>query len=179
MGGPASGRGWPVSSGGHFCLFPTFWLHHAVCRVSVPGPGVAPTCPAVEARHPDHWASREAPTAGHPDFLGSDLWLLPLLPLLLLAPRRVSIIILRSIHNVTCVCSPFFCGNKSVFGASQVARVVKNPPPSAGEARDSIPGPGGHPGARSGTLLQYSFLENPTGRRARPAPVRRVAKSRT
>ena len=40
--------------------------------------------------------------------------------------------------------------------------VVKNPPASAGEARDtgSIPGPERSPGVGIGNLLQYSCLEN-------------------
>ena len=47
--------------------------------------------------------------------------------------------------------------------ASQVARVVKNPPASAGDAGDggSIPWPGRSPGEGNGDLLWYSCLENP------------------
>ena len=46
--------------------------------------------------------------------------------------------------------------------------MVKNPPANAGDLRDS--GPirvwGRSPGEGNGTPLQYSFLENPTDRRA-------------
>ena len=39
--------------------------------------------------------------------------------------------------------------------------VVKNPPASAGDARDGFdPGSGRPPGAGDGTTLQYSCLEN-------------------
>ena len=51
--------------------------------------------------------------------------------------------------------------------ASQVALVVKNPPASAGEVRDtgSIPGSGRCPGGRHGSTLQYScpWTEEPGG----------------
>ena len=59
-------------------------------------------------------------------------------------------------------------------GASQVALVVKNPPASAGDVKGtgSIPGSGGH-----GNRLQYSCLENPTGRVACRATVHGVEKS--
>ena len=51
----------------------------------------------------------------------------------------------------------------SKLWASQVALVVKNPPANAGGMRDagSIPGSGRSPGGGHGTLLQYSYLENP------------------
>ena len=47
--------------------------------------------------------------------------------------------------------------------ASQMALVVKNPPPNAGDRRDAglIPGSGRYPGGGHGNLLQYSCLENP------------------
>ena len=47
-----------------------------------------------------------------------------------------------------------------MFGASQVALVVKNPPASAGDMRDvgSITGSGRFPGEGNGNPLQYSFL---------------------
>ena len=50
-----------------------------------------------------------------------------------------------------------------VVWASQMALVVKNPPPNAGDRRDAglIPGLGRYPGGRHGNLLQYSCLENP------------------
>ena len=46
--------------------------------------------------------------------------------------------------------------------ASHVALVAKNPPTSAGDARDevSIPGSRRSPGVGNGNLLQYSCLEN-------------------
>ena len=66
-------------------------------------------------------------------------------------------------------------------GASQVALVVKNPPASAGDVRDTdlIPGSGRSPGEGRGNSLQYSCLENPMDRGAWQAAVHRVAKSRT
>ena len=50
--------------------------------------------------------------------------------------------------------------------ASQVALVVKNPPASAAVVRDAglIPGLGRSPEGGRGTLLQYSFLQNPIDR---------------
>ena len=46
--------------------------------------------------------------------------------------------------------------------------MVKNPPASAGDVRDvgSIPESGRSPGEGNGYPLQYSCLENPTGREA-------------
>ena len=66
-------------------------------------------------------------------------------------------------------------------GASQVARVVKNPPANAGDVRDggSVPGLGRSPGVGNGNPLQYSCLENPMDRGAWEATVHRVAKSQT
>ena len=48
----------------------------------------------------------------------------------------------------------------------QVALVVKNPPASAGNVKDtgSIPGLGRSPGGGRGNALQYSWLENPMDR---------------
>ena len=59
--------------------------------------------------------------------------------------------------------------------------MVKNPPASAGDVRDtsSIPGSGRSPGGRHGSPLQYSCLENPVDGGAWRAPVLEVAKSRT
>ena len=56
--------------------------------------------------------------------------------------------------------------------------MVKNPPASAGEARDAclIPGLGRSPGEGNDNLLQYSCLENPMDRGARRATVHEVAK---
>ena len=46
--------------------------------------------------------------------------------------------------------------------------MIKNPPASAGDARDtsSSPGSGRFPGVGSGSLLQYSCLDNSMGRGA-------------
>jgi len=54
----------------------------------------------------------------------------------------------------------------TVYGASQVALVVKNPPSNTGDLRDSswIPGLGKTPGGGHGNPLQYSCLENPLDR---------------
>ena len=59
--------------------------------------------------------------------------------------------------------------------------MAKNPPASAGDARDRglIPGSGRFPGGGNGNPLQYSSLENPVGRGAWWATVRGVAKSWT
>ena len=52
------------------------------------------------------------------------------------------------------------------FGASQMALVVKNPPASAGDIRDtgSIPKLGRSHREGNGNPLQYSYLENPMDR---------------
>ena len=65
--------------------------------------------------------------------------------------------------------------------ASQVALVVKNPPATAGDLRDSgsIPGLGRFPGGGHGNPFQYSCLENPVDRGAWRATLQRVAKSQT
>ena len=65
--------------------------------------------------------------------------------------------------------------------ASQVVLLVKNPPTNTGDLRDSGPirGWGRSPGEGNGTLLQYSFLENPTDRGAWWAAVHGVTKSQT
>ena len=62
-----------------------------------------------------------------------------------------------------------------------MALVVKNPPASAGEVREtsSIPGLGRSPGGGNSNPLQYSCLENPMNREAWQATVHGVAKSRT
>ena len=68
-----------------------------------------------------------------------------------------------------------------LWGASQVALVVKNPPANAGDARDAglIPGLGRSPGAGNGNPLQFSCLENPMDRGAWWTTVHKVAKSQT
>ena len=67
------------------------------------------------------------------------------------------------------------------YWASQVVLVVKNPPASAGDVRDtsSIPGSGRSCGGGHGNPLQYSCLESPTDREAWQFAVHRVAKSWT
>ena len=64
-----------------------------------------------------------------------------------------------------------------VLRASLVAEMVKNPPSSAADARDtgSIPGSGRYPGPGNGNPLQYSCLENSMDRGAWRAAVREVA----
>ena len=59
--------------------------------------------------------------------------------------------------------------------------MVKNPPASAGGARDAgwIPGSGRSPGERNGNLLQYSCLENSMDRGVWWSIVQGVAQSRT
>ena len=66
-------------------------------------------------------------------------------------------------------------------GAFQEALVVKNPPASTGDLRDtgSVPGSGRCPGGGRGNPLQYSCLENPMDRGAWWATVHRIAKSWT
>ena len=53
-----------------------------------------------------------------------------------------------------------------LFGASQLAQVVKTPPANAGDVRDvgSIPGLGRSSEGGHGNSLQYSCLENLMGR---------------
>ena len=62
-----------------------------------------------------------------------------------------------------------------------MALLVKNPPTKAGNPRDvsSIPVLGRSPGVGNGTLLQYSCLENSTGRGAWWAAVHGATKSWT
>ena len=57
---------------------------------------------------------------------------------------------------------------QQLFGASQVALVVKNPPANTRDIRDksSVPGSGRSPGGGHGNPLQYSCLENPLDREA-------------
>ena len=38
-----------------------FWLHHAACRILVPGPRIEPMLPAVEAQGLNHWTTGEVP----------------------------------------------------------------------------------------------------------------------
>ena len=63
------------------------------------------------------------------------------------------------------------------MGASQVARVVKNPPANSADGR--VSGSGRSPGAGQYNPLQYSCQENSTDRRAWQAVVHVVAKSQT
>ena len=63
----------------------------------------------------------------------------------------------------------------------EVALVVKNPPPSAGDVRDTglIPELERSPGGGHGNPLQYSCLENPMDRGAWGATVHGITKNRT
>ena len=65
-----------------------------------------------------------------------------------------------------------------IWGASQVALLVKNPPANAGDIRDEglIPGSGRSHGGGHGNPLQYFCLKNSMHREAW-ATVHRVAKS--
>ena len=67
----------------------------------------------------------------------------------------------------------------ALWGASQVAQVVKNPPANTGDIGDtgSIPESGRSPGEGNGNPLQYSYPENPMGRGAWQATIHGVAKS--
>ena len=71
--------------------------------------------------------------------------------------------------------------DKVNIGAFQVMLVVKNPPVSAGDIRDSglIPGSGRSPRGGHAKPFQYSCLANPMDRGAWWAKVHRVGKSRT
>jgi len=64
---------------------------------------------------------------------------------------------------------------------SWVALVLKHPPANVGDVRDvgSIPALGRFPGGGHGNPLQYSDLENPTGRGIWWSRFHRVAKSNT
>ena len=70
-------------------------------------------------------------------------------------------------------------GAVSIYRASQVVLVIKNPPANARNIRDvgSIPGLGRSPGGRHDNPLHYSCLENPMDRGAWWAKVHKVAKS--
>ena len=67
------------------------------------------------------------------------------------------------------------------MGASQVVVGVKNPPASAGDARDAdlIPGLGRSPGGVNGNPFQYSCLEKSMDRGAWWATVHGAAESWT
>ena len=69
----------------------------------------------------------------------------------------------------------------SVVWASQVALVVKNLPPNAGDIRDTglIPLSGRLPEEGNSNPLQYSYLANPMDRGGWRATVHKVAKSWT
>ena len=66
-----------------------------------------------------------------------------------------------------------------MYGASQVALVVKNLPANVGDTRntDSIPGLGRSHGIVNGDQPQYSYLENSMDRAAWQARVHGVTKS--
>ena len=62
-----------------------------------------------------------------------------------------------------------------------MALVVKNPPPNAGDIRDSgsIPRPGRSPGGGHGNSIKHSCLENPMDRGDLQIIVHRVIKIQT
>ena len=62
-----------------------------------------------------------------------------------------------------------------------MALVLKNPPASAGDVRDTgfIPGSGRPPGGGHSNPLQYSCLENPMDKGDWPATAHSVTKSQT
>ena len=68
-----------------------------------------------------------------------------------------------------------------IFQGLPGGKVMKNLVANAGDAKnmDSVPGSGRSPGVANGNLLQYSCLENSTGRGAWWATVHGVAKSQT
>ena len=74
-----------------------------------------------------------------------------------------------------------YCSELRRNGASQVVRVVKNPPANAGGIREvgSVSGWGRSPGGGNGNSLQYSCLENPMDSGAWWAIVHGVSKSWT
>ena len=90
-----------------------------------------------------------------------------------------------SLGNVSCSSPSTFTftllAHTPVWGASQVALVVKNPPVNAGDIRDagSIPGSGRSPGWGHDNPLQYSCLKNPMDRGSRQTSVQRVTQSWT
>ena len=51
---------WVVSSLDLLCIKITFSPHRAACGNLVPGPGIKPTTPALEARSLTHWTTRES-----------------------------------------------------------------------------------------------------------------------
>ena len=71
-----------------------------------------------------------------------------------------------------------FCLPLNKIWSSPVARVVKNPPTTAGEA-GLIPGSGRFPGGGNGNPLQYSCLENSVDRGAWQATVQGFSKNQT
>ena len=77
---------------------------------------------------------------------------------------------LQQIHRGEILSIPFYFPGGTV---------VKNPPASAGDARDpgSIPGLGRSPGVGNGNPFQYSCLENSLGRGAWRAAVQELAES--
>ena len=70
---------------------------------------------------------------------------------------------------------------KLTLWVSQVALVIKNPFPNAGDIRDRglIPRLGSSPEGGNGNPLQYSWLENPMDRGAWQAAVHGVTSSHT
>ena len=82
---------------------------------------------------------------------------------------------------INCLMEFGLCSLLTIIATTLGGPMVKNLPPSAGEARDmvSIPASGRSPGGGHGSLLQYSCLENPMDRGVWCAAVHGVAKSQT
>ena len=100
----------------------------------------------------------------------------------ILSDISLSIIPSKSIHVVANGNSTvYICTYISLYGASQVALVVKNLLANAEDKRDSglTPGSGISPGGEHGNPLQYSCLENPMHKGAWQTTVHRVKKSQT
>ena len=74
-----------------------------------------------------------------------------------------------------------YMSSLDIFGASQVALVVKNLLASTAASRDVglIPGSGRSPGGGNGNPLQYPQLENPMDRGAQQVTIHGVKKSWT
>ena len=91
-------------------------------------------------------------------------WLLPLGPWLVCLPALFACPLASPLTQLV-LDSDFLL---SSLRKSTVVLVVKNPPASAGDIRDtgSIPGLGRSPGDVIGNPLQYSCLENPHGQRS-------------
>ena len=86
----------------------------------------------------------------------------------LLRSMAIIIILMRKIINIIYLNPHLKRLIQSIIGASQVERVVKNLPATAGDIRDTglMPGSRRSPGEGHGNLLQYSCLENSMDKRS-------------